>query len=188
MRFVAVLIVLLLTGCARYGYEVVSPEQFQMTVPAQQADSFIERDLMSYALQTADSRLVLRAYNHSDAPVTLLGAESFLVDPQGQSHPLTSMTIAPQSFIRFILPPLQPQVQPRGPQIGFGVGVGTGVGSRVGVGTGVGAGTGRGHVITDPGGPYWEWRGTGDVRLTMVLEQDQRRMEHDFVFRRVRVR
>src|SRR5262245_50127092 len=98
---------LLVGGCARYEYDVVRPDDLTGHVGTKE-DVVFTRDPLEYRLRTADNRLVMRIYNPTDAPITLLGARSSVVDPDGQSHPLPSMTAAPESFIKLILPPLRP--------------------------------------------------------------------------------
>ena len=171
-------------GCARYEYDVVSPPQAAGHVGTK-SDHTFALDPLEYRLRTLDNRLVLRVYNPTGENVTLLGARSTVVDPDGQSHPLVTQTIAPGgSFIKLILPPPRPRVYRGGPT--FGIGVGTRVGSaarRRGY-----YGYGGAYDAFDDwpydGGPrymtvydetdtyYWDWKGEGQVRLNLVYARD----------------
>ena len=62
-------------------------------------------------------------FNPTGDAITLLGDQSSVVDPRGQSHPLRTQSIAPAAFIKLILPPMRP-VYRANPSIGIGVGVG----------------------------------------------------------------
>src|SRR5688500_3822986 len=107
MRIVLLLLMVTLAGvgCARYEYDVVSPPQAAGHVGTKSDHTFALEPL-EYRLRTIDNRLVMRVYNPTNENVTLLGARSTAVDPERQSHPLMTQTIAPAgSFIKLILPP-----------------------------------------------------------------------------------
>src|SRR5690606_501380 len=110
--------------------------------------------------------LVMHIENAGDQPVQLMGDQSWIVTPDGESRPLLTRTIAPQSHIKLILPPMQPRTTRVGPSIGFGVGVSSGrVGTGVGVGTPIGS-----RTYVDDDQAYWEWRGETEVRMHLVFD------------------
>ena len=176
MRHVALLLTLTLLGtsCARYEYDVVSPPHAAGHV-GRKADHTFALDPLEYKLRTVDNRLVVRVYNPTSEDVTLLGGRSAAVDPDGQSHPLITQTIAPGgSFIKLIIPPPRPRVY--------------GGGSTFGIGVGVGSYPHHHHhhdrssidhwpdddgprymtVYDDSDTYYWDWKGEGQARLNLV--------------------
>src|SRR5205814_908677 len=72
------------------------------------ADQVVRVDPLEYRLRSYDNRLVLSIFNPTQDPITLAGDRSYVVDPKDQSHPLRSQTIAPNTFVRLILPPMRP--------------------------------------------------------------------------------
>ena len=183
-------------GCARYEFDLVRPPELARHVGA---DKPVEVTLepLTYRLQTVESRLVMRIHNPTDAPIKLLGDQSTVVDPRGQSHPLRSQAIAPGSYIKLVLPPLRPRLEPRGPVIGIGVG---GFVSSSGYyrrryfhGGAFGydplLDAPRYYSLYDPGdAAYWEWDGEGEARAVLVYQRgDQKPFSHELVFRRRRV-
>lgn len=179
-------------GCARFEYDVVRPEEFAGRAPTR-VDYIVERDPLEYRLRAVGGRLVVRIYNQSEESITLLGSQSTVVDPTGQSRPLITQTIAPQSFIKIMLPPPRPRVYQTGPSIGIGVG---GTYRRAGY-EGYNEGYNGGFndfaeprylAVYDESSPvFWEWRGEGQVRLTLVFARAGGTFTHDFVIARVRV-
>jgi hypothetical protein len=178
---------LLLVGCARYEYDITRPQEFAQHIGSK-SDVVFSRDPLEYRWRTVENRLVLRIFNPTDQPITLLGQRSSLVDPEQQSHPLATQTMAPDSFIKLILPPLRPRIERTGPSIG------------IGVGTMIGSGRyGRRAVTPYPDWPpeprymtvydddaiYWDWNGATRVRLTLVFQRpDSSSFEHEFVIAR----
>lgn len=185
-------------GCAKYEYDIVAPAELAQHVDAKgTAGGVIERPdapALRYAMRTVDNRLVVHVHNPGDAPVRLLGDQSTAVDPRGQSHPLRSQTIAPQSFIRLILPPQPPQVSPSGPSIGIGFGTVYGGGyphrygySRIGYGYGWDPWYDypRYYTVYDENAVYWNWDGETEVRLVLVYQRgEEKPFNHEFVIRR----
>ena len=127
-------------GCATYEYNLVQPPDLARHIGSK-AEETINLEPLQYRLITVENRLVIRIFNPTDDPIELLGPRSTIVDPAGQSHAVRAQTIAPNSFIKLILPPQRPQVYyPTGPT--FGVGVGTAY-----------------RVDAQPWGPYyWPYR------------------------------
>ncbi len=177
-RLIAVL-ALLLSGCANYQYNLIAPAELARHVGEQPAVVPIEP--LIYTLQSYDNRLVLQIQNPTDAPVTLRGDESAVVDPAGESHPLRSQTIAAGSFIKLILPPIRPRVEPSGPTIGFGIGYGAGRAQDDPFFTP------RYFSVHESGAEYWDWDGESTVRMQLVFEQAGRTFRHSLQFNRVKM-
>lgn len=180
---VSLLMILFLTGCAKYEYELVRPEAHARHIGSKSPQVFTI-DPLEYQLQTAESRLVMLVYNHTETPVELLGGKSYIVTPQSESKPLRTATIAPGSFIKFIMPPFRPRVERVGPSIGFGFGMSSGGGSGVGVGVGSGD---TYYSYTEDSAYFWEWSGETDVRLNITYKQGEQEFTHDFLFHRVKM-
>lgn len=179
-------LLLLAIGCAHYEYEIVRPSDVAQHVAADH-DAVFGLDELRYRLRSVDNYLVIRIYNPTTQPVRLL-APSVAVDPQGQSHPVRPQTIAPDSFIKLILPPPPPEVAPSGPVIGFGLGFG-----------GPHYGAGLYEPVYDPYYPryyaspdavpyYWSWKDEGDARLELVFQRDEQKpFTQEFLFHRRRL-
>jgi hypothetical protein len=184
----ALLLVCLTAGCAHYEYNIVEPADLSRHIGAKD-DAVVAIDPLEYRLRTVDSRLVMRIYNRTNDPVELLGEKSVIVDSHDQSHPLVSQAIAPQSFIKLILPPYRPRYGPYGPTFGIGVG------ARVE----------RGYDPYFPYRPYepydfpryftvyggaaealyWDWEGDSDASMTLVYRRGGgKEFQHRFKFHR----
>ena len=185
LRLIPVLL-LFLIGCARYEYDITRPADLAMHVGTK-ADAVAQRSPLEYRFRTAENRLVMSIYNHTDDTIQFVGDRSSLVDPDGQSHPLRSQPIAPQSFIKLILPPYRPTFQRTGPT--FGIGVGTHVGDRRGPYYDDDPFYDEPQYLTviDDSAIYWEWSGEGQIRLMMVFTRKEETFNHEFVIRRVKM-
>ena len=197
----AVLAVTLVIGCARYEYDVVSPEQAAGHVGTK-SDHRFTIDPLEYRLRTVDNRLVIRAYNPTGENVTLLGERSTAVDPEGQSHPLMTQTIAPGgSFIKLILPPPRPRFYRSGPTFGIGVGVGSYPHHHHHHRSAIDDwpyddGPHYMTVYDDSDTYYWDWKGEGEARLSLVYtrgggdnpERAAPAFTHELVIRRVKAK
>lgn len=93
-------------GCTQVEYQIVQPPALAQTIGDKTAT--LRRNPMEYRFTSVEDHLVIRAYNRSAQPITLLGGFSTIVDPQGLVHPLSSRLIQPQSFVKLILPPVRP--------------------------------------------------------------------------------
>src|SRR4051795_790777 len=93
-----IFVLTLVSGCTHYEYELTQPPELATHIGTK-SDAVLARDPLEYRLLTYENVLVMRVFNHADAPVQLLGNQSTVVDPRGQSHPLRNQAIAPQSFL-----------------------------------------------------------------------------------------
>lgn len=177
-------------GCARYEYDLVQPTQFAQHVGGN-ADAVVSQNPLIYRMRSYENHLVVQVQNPTGQPVQLLGGRSFVVDPQGQSHPLRTETIAPQSFIKLILPPIPPEVAPSGPVIGFGIGVGAAYHVRPAWDDPFGEtpfDRPRYLAVDDTDTSYWTWDGETDVRLSLTFAvENQPPFTQAFVFHRRRM-
>ena len=170
-------ILIALAGCTRYQYEVVQPPRFSQRITS--TESRVEVGPLVYGMLVKENRLVVLVHNNSGQPITLLGNKSVVVDPKLASHPLRTQTIAPNSYIKLILPPLRPRFE-QNPTFQFGVG------------TSVGAVTPPARPLyldvyedTDPF--YWDWDGATQIRLTLTYQPSTGDLfTHDFVIQRIK--
>jgi hypothetical protein len=93
-------------GCANVEFDLVQPPDLETHVGPKTVT--VWRPPLEYQLTADEAHLVMQIYNRSPQPITLWGGASTIVDPEGQSHPLSSRVIASQSFIKLILPPILP--------------------------------------------------------------------------------
>lgn len=178
MRYATAIVLSLaagLAGCARYDFEVLKPELLATRVT--QTASRLQTSNMVYFMQAYENRLVMQIHNKEQAPVELVGERSFVVDPHGVSHPLRSITIAPDSYAKLILPPLRPRFEHHG--FSFGVGTQVRATEPTGAneaGTKAGAADSAGHpiyldVYEDTDAYYWDWDGTGPIRVRLTYRK-----------------
>jgi hypothetical protein len=172
----------LVSGCRTYDYQIVRPAP-----GGRIADQpvTIQYEPLQYRLSRQHERLALHISNPTDDRITLRGDRSYVVDPQGESHPVRGRVIGPHSYTRMLLPP-EPITYP---YYGYGAGWGGGWGG--------------------PYSPYWdgfyndfyyspsvwyyqtrtpydwEWK-TGLARLHLSYERNGQTFAHDFEFIRER--
>jgi hypothetical protein len=192
------LLLLLAGGCARYEYQLVRPPELTRHI-GRGADAVFTLEPLEYRLRTVDNRLVMRVFNPTEDPIQLIGAQSTVVDPNGQSHPLPGQTIAPSSFIKMIFPPPRPRVHDPygGPTFhtGFGVGVRVDSGARRRGRPGRSSAVYASSTAVTPrylqvyGDPhfFWDWRGEGEARIILVYRRGDDEFRHEFLFRRKKV-
>ena len=184
-------------GCVRYEYDIVRPPDLARHI-REDRDLIIHRPPLEYRMRSVENYLVIRVFNPTPEPIRLLGDQSFVIDPYGQSHPLQGQTIAPGTYIKLIFPPPRPQVEPTGPTIGFGVGMG--FGRAWGYGPGRWGYWGydayydpywdypRYYTVYSGNAVYWNWTGQSDVRVSMVYQRpDQKPFTQDWLFHRQRM-
>ncbi len=170
--------VLLLTGCARYEYDLVNPPDLARHIGSK-ADEIVRVDPLEYRLRSYDNRLTMSIFNPTHDPITLAGDHSYVV----------TQTIAPGTYVRVILPPMRPGYYESSPSIGIGLGVGYVGGFR----------GRRPYPFYDPyfydepryytyydesDTTYWNWEGETAVKLHLVYQRAQTTFSHDFTFHR----
>lgn len=180
----------LLTGCATYEFDLTQPPDLQRHI-GRNIDQVVTRDSLEYRLRAVDNRLVMRIFNQTDNPIQLRGDRSVVVDPNGQSRPLRSQSIAPRSFAKLIFPPMRPRIYDPGPT--FGIGVTGGISRHYHRDPFYPAGydSAPRYLYVDDDSIYWDWKGEGEIRVTLVYrtggdanEKDAKEIRHDFSFRR----
>ncbi len=100
-------------GCADLEYDLIEPPSLAQHVGSKTVT--VRREPLAYRLTSFEDHLVVRIYNQSAQPVTLLGGASTIVDPDGLVHPLSARLIVPGSFLKLVLPPVRPLVVRTGP-------------------------------------------------------------------------
>lgn len=194
------ILLLVVTGCARFEYEIVEPPSLAGHVGRQWVE--LHRDPLLYRLCSYENRLVVEIHNPTSEPIRLAGDRSFVAAPDGQSHPLLSQSIGPRTYIRIPLPPLQIYYAPRG-MFNFGIGMGYGYGGHFHPYYGY---PWYGYAFYPPYDPfwygppryyavyndadrlYWEWTDESQIRLTLAFEQGPgKTFVHDFTIRRKRM-
>lgn len=172
-------------GCAKYEIALVDPAEFSQTLQRQK-EAILHIDPVEYRFSDVNGRLGVRVFNTTGDPLTMLGEQSYIVDPGGQTHPLRGGTIAPDSFIAFALPPIATVYRERS-RLSFGLGVGhhSHLDGHFG-----GFGTSFDHDPWKYRGfenvPAWRWK-TGTVRMRLVFDTEPEPLAHEFTFVRERV-
>ncbi len=95
---------LCLDGCTTYRYRIVQPTSGTPPISAQPAT--IHYDPLDYRLYRFRERLAMHVTNPTADRIVLLGNRSFVVDPNGESHPIRERVLGPHSFTQFLLPPI----------------------------------------------------------------------------------
>jgi hypothetical protein len=180
----------LLTGCATYEYDLLKPEQFATHIP-RKSEVKVAIDPLDYRFVSYENHLIVRIINPTDEPIQLLGGQSSAVDPSGESHPLRTQTIAPETFIKLILPPPRPQFRDDGPYIGFGVGVVGRAGHRGFYDPFYGSAfydEPRYYTVYDESDNfYWDWNDESTARLLLTFQRGGEMFHHEFTFKRRKV-
>jgi hypothetical protein len=169
---VAIGAIVIASGCAHYEYDIVDPPNLAQHIGSNTDTVFSIHPLL-YRMRTYENHLVIQVHNPTTQPIRLLGGDSFVVDPQGQSHPLQTQTIAPGSFIKLVLPPLPPEPVPAGPTIGFGIGFAdayTPGGPAWPAWTDPRWGQPR-YMAIAADDAYWSWDDESNVRLSLSFDQ-----------------
>ena len=114
IRFLLIVIAAVAAGCSNVEYDLVQPPSLAQHIGGKTAT--VRRGPLEYGLTSDEDHLVVQVFNRSAQPIALVGGESRIVDPDGQSHPISAQVIASQSSIKFILPPLRPLPAPAEPE------------------------------------------------------------------------
>lgn len=187
-RFSANLIVLAgvwMSGCAGYEYDLVQPKALARHIGSKTAANVTQTPL-NYSFEAVENHLVIWVRNPTADPIRILGDRSVVVDPSGQSHPLQSQTIAADSYVKLILPPLHTYVYGYGPPVIIWAGGGDG---EAVFRRGFYYNDGPDWVVTpDPLDPtYFTWDGQTNLRLILSFERSGKVFEQSFVFHQTKV-
>lgn len=93
----------LLCGC--------KPLEYQLREPAAHAGRLSRTPLtwsqppLEYRLTSGPGRVVVRVGNPQDVAVALVATQSYVIDSEGESHPIQGGVIGPHSHLRLELPP-----------------------------------------------------------------------------------
>ena len=184
IRTFILLLPLLMTGCAKYEYDLVQPPDLARHIGPKWEN--LRLPPLEYHFRTVETRLVLHIENPTPDPIRIVGDRSYIITPGGQSHPQPSQTIAPESYVRLILPPMR-GVYRTGPAIGFGFGYASGYRHR---------GYFGGYrpwlydepayyaVYDDNDNTYWTWEDESDVKLHLTFERAAETFSADFTLHR----
>jgi len=198
MRILLATFLLVSVGCTHYEFDLVQPSNVATHIGTK-ADSVVALEPLEYRFRAYEDHLIVRAFNPTEDPIELLGAQSSVVDPNGQSHPLRGATIEPHSFIQLVLPPVPGVYVQPGPNIG------------ISIGGGYGYHHGHGHrhygyygwyrypyyyyceprylVVYDSGDQYWDWRGDNTaVRMALSYVRNGKNFRDEFEIGRVKVK
>jgi hypothetical protein len=183
----SLVLVALLTGCARYEYQLIEPAQSAGHIGSK-ADYVAKLEPLEYRFRAVEGRLVIQIHNPTDENIQLRGSESYVVDPKGQSHPLRSLAIAPNSYGKVIIPPPRPVVYDTGPHIGFGVGTYISRNEHHDVRCDAMVN----HpiyldVYDDEDAYYWQINGEGDLRIRLTYHRKDKTFSDNFRMRRVKM-
>jgi len=170
-----------MSGCVMPTYRVLQPPGVVPVAGKQQV--VVVYDPLEYRLSREHDRLLVRIWNPTNDRIVLVGSRSFVVDPQGESHPLRDRIIAPHSFTWMLLPPTP--ITYAYPGYGWGWGPGWGWG-WAGYPPYPGPLYGGAYFLPPPVSyaqiytAYdWVWK-TGAARLRLTYERDNKFFEHDF--------
>ncbi|MDB6111427.1 MAG: hypothetical protein JWR69_3177 [Pedosphaera sp.] len=177
------------SGCQTPTYRLTQPAGAVQEVGNQPVS--VPQDPLDYRFVRNEGRLGMQVFNPTDDYITLLGKESYVVDPSGQTHPFRTGVLAPHSVSGMFLPPVQSVYHATDPNIGNGSGIGffshyedfyypfhAGYYDDFNPG---------------PGAPYariattgkWGWK-SGPVRLHLSYQRNGKTFDHNFGFVRDR--
>ncbi|HEY4311668.1 MAG TPA: hypothetical protein VGN12_19640, partial [Pirellulales bacterium] len=98
MRFTPLLLILpLLAGCQKYGYDIVQPPTTPLHITSDDWQR-LSADPLSYRFRAMESHLIVEIYNTDKSPLRLLGDRSYIITPAHQSISLQTQSIAPGTF------------------------------------------------------------------------------------------
>ena len=171
----------LIGGCASYEYEIIAPADLARRIGSQ-SDVVVHLDPLVYRLRSYENHLVIRIWNPTPDTIQLRGDLSFIVDPDSQRHPVLPQSIAPETYIKLILPPLPPEVAVVPPPVNPGIGPSADFGPSVS------------EILYPPGKRYandasdWDWRDEGKARMNLTFQRlNQPPFTQTFLFGRTKV-
>jgi hypothetical protein len=179
-----------MAGCSSYRYFIVEPPQFAQEVPRKQAVQVMLGPL-HYEFLERHHRLAITLANSGSNAVAIVEKKSYIVSPDGQTHPVRGGNIAPNSYLAMTLPP-EPRVVPSGPTFGFGMGYGYGwYPHSPWWGVYEPFYSPQAYYIYDEhDGQYWRWpKGTVRMRLNFEAQgSPPKDLDDNWVFERRRIK
>ena len=132
-------------------------------------DVILSRGPLLYRLRSYQNHLVIQIQNETSQPLQLLGGQSFVVDPDGQSHPLDEQTIAPNRSSSWCCRQLCPRLRGRTRrwlrarrQLGLRAGIRRFLENPLLVRPGYCA-------SADLDNRFWKWEGESNVQLSLTF-------------------
>jgi hypothetical protein len=185
MRVIFCLLLVVVSGCTSYRYEVADRDEGRLQVRKDQ-DLVLQAAPAELRLRQVESRCVVLVTNPTTQPFEIEAGGSTVVDPTGQSRSIAGQLVPPGAYVKYILPPVE-EYAPRGPQFQIGLGMMVQNPPSPAVPE-VGDGP-REAVYLSPGSrnmEYWEWPGPGQIRLLLSLKQGDSPQRHEIVLRRIK--
>lgn len=90
-------------GCANYRYVLLEPSDAPRVIDDERTVR-LPHEPLEYRFADAERYLLMRIANPMDRAVLLIGYQSYVVDPRGETHPLPGGIIAPHAYIDLLLP------------------------------------------------------------------------------------
>jgi hypothetical protein len=173
----SLILAILLGGCAQVQFEATPGAGEQPIHVGNSQDVFIPDKPLEYRMRAMDGHLVFWIDNPTSDSAELLGDKSEVVDPEGISHAIRGQTIAGQSSIKLVLPPLadsaeEPPPNPAAPVSPY---------DRPGFIPVPDITTAQGEDNST-----WQWDDELDIQLNLFFEQAGHPFERHFSIRRVR--
>lgn len=172
-------------GCTTYEYNIVQPPDLRRQI-GHDRDVVLNAGPLKYRMRAVEDRLVVRIYNVSRDTLRLLGDQSAIITPDGQSLPMRGRMLPAGSYMKLILPPM-PKVEPRGGfQIGLGFGVASGYAGPE-LGGYYGPAWDQPQYVAVYDDPPWQWPVNQDVRVILAYQgAGQNTVTQEWVFRKVK--
>lgn len=188
--WMAVGILCLLSGCAKYEYQILRPAEVAGHIGKSPVE--VKLDPLVYKMQSYDNHLVVQVFNLTEEPVEIVGERSNIVTPDKRSIPIASQSIPSGAHVKLVLPPVRTDIQPTGPalHIGFGMqGDAAGVQKKtvdVASVSPVAQEQRVVYLVDLDDSDYWDWDGQTDVTLILTCRQGDKFFKQAFVFHRVK--
>ncbi|MDB6123672.1 MAG: hypothetical protein JWQ71_2665 [Pedosphaera sp.] len=170
--------ILAVSGCKTYDYRVVEPANLAQRITKQPVT--LHYDPLEYRMARSGGFLAMNIVNPTDDRIVLRGNRSYVIDPQGETHPIRDRVIGPHSFTRMSVPPVPLRYQTMGPYWGWGVGMGYPFSPFYGAFYNDFY-YGPDYINYEVTTQYdWEWK-TGPARLRLAYDRDGKSFDHNFV-------
>lgn len=153
-------------GCATYEFDIVGPPEFKQHI-GHEKEVVIEAQPVQYKLIAAEDRLVVQILNTGSDPLSVVGDQSTLIDPEGKKHGIPATTLAPGSQMKLILPPT-PHLEPAPGRAYSGPSWADGLGYSDTT-------TDQAQFVTSyhPGEVPFDWPADSEVRMLLTFQRGQ---------------